>query len=277
MPPTLSWPLYSSPAIRVAVRVPFSPQLAASQYCHATFALHQHFYRGSVVIGKKQYDLLPGDLTITPPNTPSRYALEEQGYHWCIHFAAAQTVPGEKRTKLPMHLRPGTRAETASDRFRTIVDIVKRFAPGPTGAREQARAEASALLQAFLLKLPFFAAASGKRSYTRKSDTAIEAIRQHIDTNYQHPLTVANLARKSSLSRNYFATRFHEIFGVTVQQYLLDRRIELARNLLLSSNLPVKQIAYECGIHDPHYFNKQFRRRAGASPTAYRASGGNVW
>lgn len=274
---SISWPLYNIPAIRVAGRFPFSPQISSQTFCHPTYALHQHHYRGTIVIGKKRFDLSPGDLTITPPNTISRYTVAETSHHWCIHFTPPHTTGDERCARLPLYLAIGTRGELISERFRAIAEIFSRGGAGSAAKRECARAEAGAMLLSFLLKLPTIVPEPSKRAYSRRSDAAIEAIRQTLDLNFQHPLSPADLARDSGLSRNYFAVRFQAIFGLTVQAYLLKRRIELARNLLLSSDLPVKQVAFECGIHDPHYFNKQFRRATGVSPTEYRDRAGNVW
>jgi len=104
----------------------------------------------------------------------------------------------------------------------------------------------------------------------RKSDALLEAAKESMDRQFSQPLSVADLARASGLSRNYFSARFHERFGMTVDAYLLHRRIEMAKMLLNSTTLSIKEIAFECGIPDSHYFNKQFRRATGESPTAYR-------
>ena len=48
--------------------------------------------------------------------------------------------------------------------------------------------------------------------------------------------------------------------------------MEMAKNLLLSTSRPIKEIAYDCGIPDSNYFNKQFRRATGTSPSLYRIS-----
>jgi len=59
--------------------------------------------------------------------------------------------------------------------------------------------------------------------------------------------------------------------GVTVQQYIANRRMELARHLLNTSQMSIKEIGAEIGWADPQHFNKQFHRLAGLSPSAARA------
>ena len=99
-----------------------------------------------------------------------------------------------------------------------------------------------------------------KARANRRSDHALDEVRLELEINFQQPPDVAALAASSGLSRNFFAARFRERFGMTVDGYLLHLRMEMAKNLLLSTNRPIKEIAYECSIPDPNYFNKQFRR-----------------
>ncbi|NJL72934.1 MAG: helix-turn-helix domain-containing protein [Candidatus Competibacteraceae bacterium] len=56
----------------------------------------------------------------------------------------------------------------------------------------------------------------------------------------------------------------------SAREYLLRRRIARAKELLAFSQLSIKEVGSEVAMPDPHYFNKQFRRLAGMSPTEYR-------
>jgi two-component system response regulator YesN len=103
-----------------------------------------------------------------------------------------------------------------------------------------------------------------------RSQASLDKAVEWIDGNFQHPVNIGELAATSGLSRNFFALRFREKFGMTLSRYLLQRRIEMAKYLLLSTNRTIKEIAFECCIPDPHYFNKQFRRICGVSPSLYR-------
>jgi len=94
-----------------------------------------------------------------------------------------------------------------------------------------------------------------------------------IEQRLRERITAAELARDLGVSQDYLASQFRQRFGMTLQRYLLSRRIEMARNLLLSTDLPIKAIGWECGISDQQYFNKQFRRICGVSPSQFREAG----
>jgi two-component system response regulator YesN len=83
-------------------------------------------------------------------------------------------------------------------------------------------------------------------------------------------MLIGDLAKGVGLSADYVARLFARRYGMTVQHYLLLRRVELARHLLISSDLRVSEIGREVGLPDPQYFNKQFRRVVGQSPVAFR-------
>ncbi|MDX1683202.1 MAG: AraC family ligand binding domain-containing protein, partial [Phycisphaeraceae bacterium] len=60
----------------------FERVYAASDYS----AVHLHEYEGRVRIGEQEYELRPGDVTLTPAGVDSSYRLPEPGFHYCIHF-----------------------------------------------------------------------------------------------------------------------------------------------------------------------------------------------
>lgn len=270
------WPLRAIPVVRFHGRVPFSQAESRWAYFHATCALHQHHYHGRVTIGRKTFDLRPGDLTVSPPHVPSRYDLREDGYHWCLHFDPAPSE-GRGSFALPLHIPMRGGGGQITERLRFIVDTLGAHHRSRL-ARELAQTTGATALQELLLAL----ALEGQqrrptRGYRRKSDALLDAAREKIDHGYREALSVADLAGGSGLSRNYFSARFRERFGLTVDAYLLQRRIEMAKLLLHSTNRPIKEIAYDCGIPDAGYFNKQFRRATGASPSAFRERNAKVW
>ncbi len=223
-----------------------------------------------MTLAGKTVRLRPGDLTISPPDLPSSYQLDEAGFHWCVHFHP-QTIPAKAATlKLPLYIPMRGAGGSVSERMREIFETSQ---PWKGRAAALTSASVAAMFQALLLQLALLAnRPQPVRSYRRRSDAALDAIKAQIDAEFhRRAFEVSDLARTSKLSRNYFSARFHERFGMTVDGYLLHRRTEMAKTLLLSTSLSMKEIAYECGIPDPNYFNKQFRQVVGLSPSAYRA------
>lgn len=84
------------------------------------------------------------------------------------------------------------------------------------------------------------------------------------------PLTVASLAHRASLSRRTLIRRFHEETGQPPMRWLLDARIDRARELLESCDVPMETVARLCGLGTTANLRTLFKRHLGVPPSAYR-------
>ena len=91
---------------------------------------------------------------------------------------------------------------------------------------------------------------------------------EHLD----EPVTVADLARRASMSPRSFARHFVSITGSTPHQWLLHHRIARAQQLLETTDLAVDVIAERAGLGNAANLRKRFGRQVGTNPTAYRRS-----
>lgn len=82
--------------------------------------------------------------------------------------------------------------------------------------------------------------------------------------------TVAELARECGLSSGYFSRAFRQTTGTTPHQWLIRKRVERARQLLLESRLGLADIAIACGFVDQSHFTRVFARFEGDSPGRWR-------
>ena len=270
----LRFPLRTTPGIITAGRFPMPASNSGREYLHDHYALHLHLYDGTIRIGKRHLPFRDGDLTISPPGVVSSYELAKGGTHWCIHFESAAPAKREPGFRLPLHYPASGSAAYFKECFRAIAETLRPRARNGI-ACELASAAAGAQLQHVLLQMRLRRFERRPESApVRRSDRALDRIRMEMELRFQGRLDVATLAASSGLSRNFFSARFHERFGMTVAGYLFHLRIEMAKNLLLSTSLPIKEIAFECGIPEPNYFNKQFRRATGVNPSFYRARQG---
>lgn len=94
----------------------------------------------------------------------------------------------------------------------------------------------------------------------------IDHIRKHIDA----PLRVADLAGRAGLSAYQLDLRMRGLFGLSVRQYLVRARIELACSRLRHTDLPISRIALDCGYADQAAFTRQFRKSVGLTPWQYQ-------
>ncbi|MDR0534535.1 MAG: AraC family transcriptional regulator [Verrucomicrobiales bacterium] len=91
-----------------------------------------------------------------------------------------------------------------------------------------------------------------------------------IQEDYAQPLRLAELAREAGWSVAHLHDKFKEYLGVTPHQALMARRIQAAREILSSSNLPMKTVAANCGFSHAAAFCAQFKTATRLSPKNYR-------
>jgi AraC-like DNA-binding protein len=95
-------------------------------------------------------------------------------------------------------------------------------------------------------------------------------IRRLIESEYDKPLPLKELAARAGLSVSRFCEVFHEHFGSGAHEYLLQHRLQQAAYLLRDQNMAVKEVARRVGYRDAYAFSKLFKKRYRANPTAFR-------
>ncbi len=100
----------------------------------------------------------------------------------------------------------------------------------------------------------------------------IENAVKYISDNYSENITLSGLAQRANLSPTYFHKLFRKAVGSTLCEYILEIRIRAAKNLLLTTDKPLVDIASECGFSSQSYFNYAFRKAENTTPNQYRFS-----
>jgi AraC-like DNA-binding protein len=96
-------------------------------------------------------------------------------------------------------------------------------------------------------------------------------VREYIDRHYARPLTIERLAALAGLSSFHFIRAFRAATGLTPHQYLRNRRIDRAKELLVTTPMPVTEVCDAVGFQSLGSFSSLFRRLTGETPAGYRA------
>jgi len=97
-----------------------------------------------------------------------------------------------------------------------------------------------------------------------------ESVIRYINRNIGKKLTVAHLCTAFHCSKSTLMNLFRKDCGMTLGEYLVDRRMAIAKELLQYTEEPIGVVALKCGFPDQGYFSKVFSAHVGCSPTAYR-------
>jgi AraC-like DNA-binding protein/CheY-like chemotaxis protein len=87
-----------------------------------------------------------------------------------------------------------------------------------------------------------------------------------LEQHYMHPLSLATLAKVAGCSRWHLCRMFRNVTGRPFRAFLTELRLERARELLLTSELSITEIAHEVGFYDLSHLDRAFRRRFGIRP-----------
>lgn len=98
----------------------------------------------------------------------------------------------------------------------------------------------------------------------------LSAIFQFIEKNYHRSIRLQEVADVAGYSPAYLTSLVHEQTGRSVKQWIIERRMVQARELLCSTNQSIKSLATAIGYTDSGYFIRQFRQLHGVSPQAWR-------
>jgi AraC family transcriptional regulator len=92
----------------------------------------------------------------------------------------------------------------------------------------------------------------------------------HIEAHLDEAIKNRELAALVRLSSFHFCRAFRGSFADSPHCYIVRRRVERAQGLMLTTNVPLAQIAVSCGIADQAHFNRLFRRLVGETPGTWR-------
>ena len=97
-----------------------------------------------------------------------------------------------------------------------------------------------------------------------------EHIINYISENYHEKIQLASFSGQLHLSYDYFQHKFKQLTGLSPQQFLLNRRLDVAKQLLLQGNLSCTEVAYRCGFSTPAQFSMLFKKTHGISPLNFK-------
>ena len=98
----------------------------------------------------------------------------------------------------------------------------------------------------------------------------LDRARKFIDLCYDLPLDLEQISRHACFSRFHFLRLFRQAFNKTPHQYLIERRIERAKELLSANDLRVTDVCFEVGFQSLGSFSSLFHKSVGHPPITFR-------
>jgi AraC family transcriptional regulator len=102
------------------------------------------------------------------------------------------------------------------------------------------------------------------------SPRRLRMVKDYIEANLPNDITLSDIAAIAGVSSAHFCRAFHKSTGVSSHQYIVRRRIELAKGLLADSKMPIAEVALAAGFGNQSHLTKHFRCMVGTTPRRFR-------
>ncbi|WP_126549482.1 AraC family transcriptional regulator [Dictyobacter kobayashii] len=120
--------------------------------------------------------------------------------------------------------------------------------------------------------------ALAERPLSRQPDQAVaQMIERYLRDNYWRPISIRDLAAQVHLSERHTSRLFQKVMGETIMSYLTTLRLDIAAQLLLDQQIPIKEVALTVGYPDVRYFITLFHQKKGLTPAIFRQRGGTTF
>ncbi len=106
--------------------------------------------------------------------------------------------------------------------------------------------------------------------YASDKEDIVDRVVNYIEENYEQELSVSELAKMVGLSVFYFSRTFKKHTGFTIHEYIIKTRVVNAKGLLKSTNLSLREIAYQCGFSNESSFCNTFKKVTDMTPGSFR-------
>ncbi len=218
---------------------------------------------GTMEISGKRHKILPGQAIFADMPSDTKYYFSPQDDHeWWFIYVMFQG-------KAIHHYFEQILAKTGYilnlDYDSPIVQKLVEFILDCKGGKLPTFSETSTFCYEFLNELYAYYT-SNLSHYSARTAKII----QDMNTNYGQIESIQTLADKYKISTYHLTREFKEEVGIAPIKYLTNVRMEQAKQMLLTTNRSVQEIARMCGYSRSNYFIKAFREHVGTTPMQYR-------
>ncbi|WNR42739.1 helix-turn-helix domain-containing protein [Paenibacillus roseipurpureus] len=244
----------------------FSFLLQTTREQHACIAPHQHqcyelvYYReglGTTRVGDVTYQFHDSTFTVIKPHTRHDERHEFDTNVICIGF---QMNAGTYA------LREGLYLDQLDS---PILPLLQAMRMEMQHKRSYYAAKLNHLVGELIIELLRYDTFS---STNPTIDKLIYA-KNYIDENVSHPISVETLAELVGYSYDRFRHLFKETYGLSPMNYVMSKRFEIAKRLLLQTNLSISAVGGESGFANDAQFCSLFKKEMGMTPRHFRLSG----
>lgn len=235
--------------------------------CKRGFYVLHIIERGSGLLKVRgnEYELKAGDLFLIEPSEVIYYqANPEDPYEY--YWFAFQGVGVKELLQNAGFIKNDVYVRSAGEKRDELISMMKELlARGNTSLKNDLL-----FLCGFYYTLACLTSESTEYTGKHIYNTVYERINLFVELNYMSEIDMNTLADYAGLHRSSVYRFFKRQYNKSPSEYIMDFRLTRAHNLIINSELNIKQIALSCGFNDMSYFSKAFKNKYNTSPRDIR-------
>ncbi len=217
--------------------------------------------RLTMMIDRQRFVLETGEVGVVFPNQIHGYETDTSNRTELFLFRSS--ILGASSRKIA-HCRPRCSVFKASNQVRALLnELAEGFDAISSEVAE------SLLSLAFARMLQGMSLLS--RDDARSEDLITQAI-AYISSHFTQALSLECIAEALHVSKFTLSRQFSAAMGMGLRTYINYLRVDYAKSLLRGTDLPITELAMECGFETPRTFNRSFRELTGETPRGYRGA-----
>lgn len=216
---------------------------------------------GVFYCGPNKFPVQKGQIFVIFPGTIVKYQADTKN-PWSYAWVGFQ---GDEAKEIFSQV--GISLQNPVFTVRNGADVLKllRAMPSERSAELKQNLAFTANLYAFMSLL-----AENRSDSATGENVYVETAGKYIKAHYSEELSVDQIAAHIGIGRKYLFAICKRVLGLSPKEFIVNYRIERAKEFLKDAQLPVGSIAYSVGYKDSLAFSKMFKIKTGVSPTEYR-------
>lgn len=217
---------------------------------------------GTLITEGQTYIIEPDTVFFLPAGVPHEYY--PNGSVWDTHWVVPDGDGCDRLLKhigldgvKVMRLHDTERLEIIFRKMHDVLSLDKLYG----------NYAAAALLYDFLIEL--YRITSGPQNDIPQCRIVASAI-DYINAHFAEQISLDDISRAAAVSPQHLCRMFRSSMDTTPAEYLVKRRLQASKQLMISSNEPIERIALLCGFSTGNYFSMVFRKYEGITPGSYR-------
>ena len=239
------------------------------------------YSKGSMIIDNKEYDISKGDVVFRKPGQYTQGIMPYSCYLICFDLLGTsnkdpETYDFTKEQEFQCNYSntildeiPPVFKPSNYRKYQEMFDLVLKEFINP-------REYSEILLKSSVLRIIYEICSDIKNPFVSKESInsahymAVKRAMEYIETNLKEKINLEKVASVANLSPTYFHKVFTNTLGMTPTEYITKVRIDKAKELLVKTNIPVYEVALECGYENIPYFSYTFKNRNNIAPGEFR-------